>query len=388
MNMHGFMTPDPHASERDLDRRERAWAWIRQRRWFLGLVVVPTLLVAIYLFAYASDQYESEAHFLVRSSSGTVTPQVGVSAALSLVTGSPSQNEAMSVADYLTSHDAVATLAKTDNLVARFRRPGVDLLSRLWGDDPTPERLLRYYRKQVQVKYNTDTGITVIKVHSFRPQDSYDIAKRLIEIGEQRVNMLNDRSFNDAIANSRRQLAEAEAALSVSDAQMTAFRHSRNDIDPQATGQAQLGVVATLTGQLATARAQLNAMKGVISPSSPQYAALAAHVAALQNQVGAQSSRLAGSSGAIANDISGYQALQLRREFLAKRYEAAAASLEKARDQAQQQQLYLVRVVDANMPVKAMFPERWRILTTVLVALLLIYSIGWLIVAGVREHAA
>jgi capsular polysaccharide transport system permease protein len=169
---------------------------------------------------------------------------------------------------------------------------------------------------------------------------------------------------------------------------MTAFRHSRNDIDPQATGQAQLGVVATLTGQLATARAQLNAMKGVISPSSPQYAALAAHVAALQNQVGAQSSRLAGSSGAIANDISGYQALQLRREFLAKRYEAAAASLEKARDQAQQQQLYLVRVVDANMPVKAMFPERWRILTTVLVALLLIYSIGWLIVAGVREHAA
>jgi capsular polysaccharide transport system permease protein len=186
MNMHGFMTPDPQASERDLDRRERAWAWIRQRRWFLGLVVVPTLLVAIYLFAYASDQYESEAHFLVRSSSGTVTPQVGVSAALSLVTGSPSQNEAMSVADYLTSHDAVATLAKTDNLVARFRRPGVDLLSRLWGDDPTPERLLRYYRKQVQVKYNTDTGITVIKVHSFRPQDSYDIAKRLIEIGEQR----------------------------------------------------------------------------------------------------------------------------------------------------------------------------------------------------------
>jgi len=389
MNMHGFMTPADQAQERDVGFAERLWQWMKDRRWFLSIVVLPSLLVALYLFAYASDQYESEAHFLVRSATGTMAPTTGVSAALSLVTGGSSgQNEAMSVADYLTSHDAVAELRKRDRLVERFRRPGVDLLSRLHSNDPTPERLLRFYQKQVHVKYNTETGITVVKVHSFTPEDSFDIARRLIEIGEQRVNMLNARSFNDAIANSRRQLSEAENALAQSDVQMTAFRRNRGDINPQASGQAQLGLVSTLRGQLAAARAQLNAMGGMISHSSPQYQALAAHVAALQTQVDAQAGRLVGGSGAIANDISGYQALQLRREFLAKRYEAAAASLEKAREQALQQQLYLVRVVDANMPVKAMFPERWRILTTVVIALLLVYSIGWLIVAGVREHAA
>lgn len=389
MNMHGFMTPADQVEEHDIGPAERTWRWIKGRRWFLGIVVLPSLLVALYLFAYASDQYESEAHFLVRSPNATFTPSTGVSAALSLVTGGGAgQNEAMSVADYLTSHDAVDTLRKTDHLVERFHRPGVDILSRLWSADPSPERLLHYYQKQVHVKYNTETGITVVTVRSFTPQDSYDIARRLIQIGEQRVNMLNDRSFNDAIANSRRQLNEAENALAVSDAQMTAFRRNRGDIDPQASGQAQLGVVSTLTGQLAAARAQLNAMHGLISTSSPQYQALAAHVQALQAQVNAQAGRLAGGSGAIANDISGYQALQLRREFLAKRYEAAAASLEKARQDALQQQLYLVRVVEANLPVKALYPERWRILTTVVITLLLVYSIGWLIVAGVREHAA
>lgn len=389
MNMHGFMTLADTATKGDLGPAARARNWIRNRRWFMGIVVLPALLVFIYLYAYAADQYESEAHFLVRSASGTMTPTTGVTAALSLVTGGGGgQNEAMSVADYLTSHDAVDTLRRSDRLVERFRRPGVDFLSRLWSDNPTPERLLRYYQKQVKVKYNTETGITVIKVHTFRPQDSYDVARRLIEIGEQRVNMLNARSFNDAIANSRRQLAEAETALTQSDALMTAFRHSRSDIDPQASGQAQLGLVSTLRGQLATARAQLNAMGGVINHTSPQYQALAAHVVALQAQVDAQAGRLVGDRSAIANDISGYQALQLRRGFLAKRYEAAAASLEKAREQAQQQQLYLVRVVDANMPVKALFPERGRILLTVVISLLLVYSIGWLIVAGVREHAA
>jgi capsular polysaccharide transport system permease protein len=389
MNMHGFMTPADDTEVRETGPVERARAWIMERRWFLSIVVVPTLLVALYLFAYASDQYESEAHFLVRTSAGSVQPTAGVSAVIGMVTGtSGGNNEAMSVADYLVSHDAVDRLRKEDKLVERFRRPGVDILSRLMPADPTPERLLRYYEKQVSVKYHTDTGITAIKVHSFNPEDSYVIARKLIQIGEERVNMLNQRSYTDAIETARRQLANAEAALAVSDARMTAFRRSRGDIDPEASGKAQLGLVSDLTGQVAQARAQLNAMGGMISHSSPQYQALAAHVAALQAQLNAQNGRLAGSGSAIANDISGYQGLELRRGFLAKRYEAAASGLERALQQAQQQQLYLVRVVDANMPVKALYPERWRILLTVLISLLLVYSIGWLIAAGVREHAA
>jgi capsular polysaccharide transport system permease protein len=389
MNMHGFMTPADQTpiGAPTFGERLRDWAWAQ--RWFVGLVLLPSLIVALYLFVAASDQYESEAHFLVRSASGTAMPAIGASEVLSMVTGaSAGQNEAMSVADYLTSHDAVETLRRQDRLVERFHRSSVDPLSRLNSADPTPERLLRYYRRQVRVKYSTETGITTITVRSFTPQDSYDIARRLIQIGEQRVNLLNERSYNDAIATSRRQLAEAEQALSASSAQMTAFRRNRGDIDPQATGAAQLGIVSGLTGQVAQARAQLNAMGGMISPSSPQYRALAAHVQALQAQLDAQQGGLAGGGSAIANDISGYQSLELNRQFLAKRYEAAQANLQKALQQAQQQQLYLVRVVDANMPVKALYPERWRILGTVVVALLLAYSIGWLIVAGVREHAA
>jgi len=388
MNMHGFMTPADQSEERQLTPMERIRGLIWARRWLFGLVVLPTILVALYLFAYASDQYESEAHFMVHSADKPQIPSAGASA-LSMLTGVGSgQNEAMSVADYLTSHDAVAKLRREDHLVERFQRPGVDLLSRLFSSNPTPERLLRYYRRQVKVKYETDSGITTIKVHSFTPQDSYDIAQRLIEIGEQRVNELNERSYADEIAHARRTLDEAEAALTANDKAMTAFRHKSGDIDPQATGAAQLGLVSGLSSQLAAARAQLQAMSGVISPSSPQYQALARHVSAMQAQVDAQSGKLTGRSDSITNDVSEYQALMLRRDFLNKRYEVAAAGVEKAREQALQQQLYLVRVVNPNMPVKALFPERWRILATVLVSLLLVYSIGWLIVAGVREHAA
>jgi capsular polysaccharide transport system permease protein len=35
-----------------------------------------------------------------------------------------------------------------------------------------------------------------------------------------------------------------------------------------------------------------------------------------------------------------------------------------------------------------MYPQRTKIVATAFIALLLVYGIGWLITAGVREHAA
>lgn len=390
MNMHGIMRPVEGEADRfRVSTFEQVKTWIIQRRIFGLIVVLPMLVLAGYLFLFAADQYESEAHFLVRSSTSASLPSTGLSQALSMVGGpSTATGEATSVADYLTSHDVVATLRRDNRLVERFHDQDADFLSRLRKANPTPEQLLKYYRRQVDVHLNSETGITTVKVHSFRPEDSYQLVEALLRLGEQRVNMLNVRSYNDAIAFARKQLASAESELARSQGRLTQFRQARRDIDPRASGQAQIGLVTTLNAQLSQAKAQLAAMGSMIDRSSPQYRAVAARVQALERQVATQSGRLTGGNEAIAADIGGYEGLQLRQEFLAKRYEAAAASLEKARDQALRQQLYLVRVVDANMPVKSLYPQRWRILLTAVVVLLLAYSIGWLIVAGVREHAA
>ena len=390
MNMHGIMTPADTGEYRERDplaARIRQWIW--RRRVFSLIVVLPLALLSFYLFAIASDQYESEAHFLVHSQSISEAPS-GVSQVLGLVSGgsSSSQSDAMSVSDYLTSHDAVAALQQHDQLVERFNRPDIDLFSRLGKAHPTPEQLLKYYRKQVIVDHSTDTGITTLKVRSFRPEDSFEIIQRLIQLGEQRVNFLNLRSYEDAVSTAQRQLAQAESEVAVSQSRMTQYRQSRGDVNPTASAAAQIQLVATLNGQLTSSRAQLVSMGNMIDHASPQYRAIASRVQALEAQVAGQSAKLTGGNQTIAAKMGGYEDLQLRQEFLSKRYEAAAAALEKAREQAIRQQLYLVRVVEPNLPVKSTYPQRWRILTTVSIALLLAYSIGWLIVAGVREHAA
>jgi capsular polysaccharide transport system permease protein len=392
MNMHGIITPATEARHQRLTPLQGIMAWLRRKRMFLLIVILPTLLVSAYYFLIAADQYESEAHLMVRTAEATPTVGNGLGQVLSLAGGSTAaQTDAMSVADYLTSHDAVDTLDRRVGLVQRFRRPEADILSRV-KSDPTAETLLKYYRKQVSVRYNSETGITTVKVRAFRPKDSYDIISTMLQMGEQRVNMLNTRGQADALALSRRLLRDSEDQLAQVQRRLTGFRQTRGDIDPQGSGAAQIGLVTGLETQLASARAQLSAMTGLVSTSSPQYVALSRRVSALQSQVSAQSGRLAGSGGGgarnIASSLGDYEELRLRQEFAAKRYETAAAAFEKARDQVQKQQLYLVRVVAPNVPEKSLFPERYRIIATVFFGLLLTYAVGWLIVAGVREHAA
>lgn len=384
-NMHKSSARD--ATEARIGLRD----WLMARRYFLLIVIFPTLLVAAYLFFVASDQYESEAHFIVRASQDSPAVPTGLGQVLNLAGGvTESQSQALSVGDYLSSHDAVAALMDKVQLLDRFRRPGVDIFSRPFSAHPAPETLLKYYRRQVDVEYANDTGITTLRVRAFRPDDAYAIINALLDLGERRVNELNTRAYDDTLSVARKQLDEAEADVARNQTRITGFRQSNSDIDPAGSGEAQIRLVSELEATLAGARAQLASMSGTIRPESPQYVALAARVKALEAQVAIQSGKLAGSGGGktIATDLGGYEELRLRQDFAAKRYAAAAAALEQARERAMKQQLFVVRVVEPNMPQKSTYPTRWTILATVFFGLLLSYGIGWLIVAGVREHAA
>ena len=387
--MHGIIKPQPlHDSTVKTDWSAEIFGWARRNKWFLIIVMLPTLLAAAYYYLIAADQYQSEAHFIVRTGDNAPMPSSGLSQLLGMAGGaSQSRSDAISVNDYLDSQQAVLSLNKAVNLVERFRRPEADVATRLWFSEPTPEMLLKYYRKQVTVKMNADSGITSLQARAFRPQDSYVIIDQLLKMGEERVNQINRRAQADALKTARRQLGEAEDALVTVQSRMTAFRQQRGDLDPEGSGRAQIGLVTSLEGQLSGARAQLNAMRGIISPTSPQYVAIAARVRALEAQLAGQTGKMTGGGGAIAARLGNYQDLRIRQEFAAKRYEFAAANLEKARDAAMKQQLYIVRVVDPNMPVKSQFPERGKVVLTIFLSLLIAYGIGWLLVAGVREHS-
>lgn len=387
--MHGTIRPVLEPEEFELGWRDRLRGWFSEWKKPLLLIVLPTLIVAGYYYLIAADQYESEAHFSVSqggAASAALSSGFGELVGLSAV--SQSQVAADNVSDFLRSHDAVTRLATKLNLLAMFQRPEADVLSRLRSPAPTPELLLKYYRGHVRLHVDSDTGLVTMRVRTFRPADSLALAQSLLAVGEQRINAINARAYNDAVSSARIQLAEAEQEGAQIRQRMTSFRQSRGDIDPNSTGQAQLSLISDLKGQVVAAQARLQAMAGVIAQQSPQYQYQLRQLQVLRSNLAAQSQQLAGGASAIATNIGGFEDLRVRQEFAAKRYDVAAAGLAKAREEARRQQLYLIRVVEPNLPVKSLFPQRARIVLTVFLTLLIVYSIGWLIAAGVREHAA
>lgn len=364
------------------------FGWIRAHRNWCLIVLLPTLLTAAYYYLIAADQFESEAHFVVRTSDTQPAAPSGLGQALTLVGGASSERDALVVADYLKSHDAVAALQSRIGLVQRYTRPEADIVARLWPANPTPEQLARYFKGKADVDVSTETGITTVKVRSFRPRDSYDILRELLKLGEERVNTLNNRNYANAVALSRKRVQEAEANVATVQRQITNFRSAEKDFNPQVTGTTRTTMVAELQAQLAVARAQESSMAAVLAPNSPQLVATRQRVAALSRQVTSEQAKLSNGPGNVATGIGSYEGFKMRQEMAGKQLDIAYVALQRAQDDARRQQLFVVPVVDANMPVRALFPQRAKIVGTAFLALLLIYGIGWLIAAGVREHAA
>jgi len=392
------MDGTPQFLQDDLDRRygargvsgrrkSRLARAIRRYRGVFYFVLLPTLIAAVYYFGFAADQFESEAEFVIYSSHGGDMQMGGLGQMLGLGSSGTSQTtETFSVIAYMQSHDAVAALDHEMNLVKVFRAPQADLVSRLWWPDPSAERLLRYYQKMVTVNYDQETGVTKLDVHSFTRQDSYRIADALLTLGEQRVNAYNDRINAETVRVAENDVTSAQTQIQSAEDNITAFREQHRDLNPEASGTSDMTLIAQLQSQLAQSQAQLAQMQG-LSQNSPQVVAVRNRIAALNAQIAAQNFSLTGENGALAPVLAQYQDLALQLQFAQQNYTATQTALVTAREDAQKQQLFLVRVVQPNLPEMALFPRRWLIVGTIFASLLVAYGIGWLLVAGVREHA-
>src|SRR5262249_51880929 len=160
---------------------------------FLAFVVLPTLLSMVYFWLVAANQYVSEADFMVRSGQQSVVSSSGIAQLFGIGAAAQDQSDGYAIVDYLTSHDAVAAANAKLDLVSLFRRPEADWPAMLWYDRPPAETLNDYFRRQVHVTFNSDTGEAVLQVRAFRPGDAQRLAETLLALGEARANDMNQR---------------------------------------------------------------------------------------------------------------------------------------------------------------------------------------------------
>ena len=299
-----------------------------------------------------------------------------------------SQEDAMGIRDYLQSHDAVGALRARLPLVDIFRRPEADVVARLWWEAPNAERLLDYYRRMVTVEYDGTSGITTLRVHGFRAGDPQAIARELLALSEAMVNRLNDRLQQDGLRVAREEIARAEARLAGAQMAMTEFRERERAVDPTRSAALAVETVGELEGALAQARAEMGEALRFARADNPRVTQLRNRVEALNAQVQEERTRMGSAETGLSQQIGEFERLSLERELARGQLTSATASLEKARIDAQRQQLFLLRVVEPNLAEYARYPKATLTVLYLFLALSVAYGLAWLLVAGMREHAA
>jgi capsular polysaccharide transport system permease protein len=180
---------------------------------------------------------------------------------------------------------------------------------------------------------------------------------------------------------------DTEQRISEVQGKLTAYRLKQKMLDPKSASVGPLELVGQMQAQLANAKAQL-AEVSKNSPNSPQLPLIRTRIGSLEKLIGEERQKITGDTDSVAASVGDYERLDLQKLLGEKTLASAFASLESARLEAQRQQLYLETIAQPNLADYPLYPRRFASFAVVVASCHLAYGIAWLLIAGVREHAA
>jgi len=361
--------------------------WLKRNITLVLTVIVPTGIAILYYGLLASDVFISESRFLVRSpqhqNQGGLFGQILQGSGLT-----HSQDDTYSVHDYILSRDALRELDEKLGVRKIFTSTRVDPINRFPGLalDQSFEELYRYYTKHVVVEYDSSTSISTLKVRAFTAPDAARINDQLLRMGESLVNTLNDRGRRDLIRYAENEVRIATDKATAAAVALFEYRSKHAVFEPDKQAAIQLESVAKIQEELISTEAQLAQVRR-LSPNNPQITGLETRADTLRHAIGAEAAKVTSGNGSFSARAPDFERLTLETVFADKQLGVALAELETTRSEALRQQLYLERLVQPNLPDKAMEPRRIRSVFTVLLIGLIAWGVISLVVAAIREHS-
>ncbi|MFW2545277.1 sugar transporter [Primorskyibacter sp. 2E107] len=371
-------------------------ARMKRRHWGLALsfglvVVIPLLLVLLYMWLVAEDQYASTAGFTVRQEEDSGAS--AVLGGLAQLAGSSTSSDSDILYEFILSQALVQSIDDKVGLRAHY--------SSYWSSDPvfalspdaTLEELEEYWQRIVRISYDQGSGLMDVRVLAYDPDTAQQIAREIILEGQQMINALNDQAREDAMRYAEVELDEAVARLKQAREALTSFRTRTTIVDPGADLQGRMGVMNGLQQQLASALIEFDLLREQTNEDDPRITQIRRRIEAIRNRIAEE--RRAFTSDTTSNGVDGedyptliaeYEGLVVDREFAEESYRASLAAVDVARAKASRQSRYLATYVQPTRAQSSEYPQRLTISALSGVFLLLVWSICALVYYSIRDR--
>ncbi len=358
-------------------------------RSFIYVVVLPTFLFWLYACFWQSQRYVAETRLTVRSQHENKT---GTDAAsmISKFTGGgadASSQDAFIVLNYVKSRAIVADLGGRDYMEKKFARSGIDYFSRL-GKNANAEDVWKYWLSHITASVDTLAGILTVRTDAFLPKDALDVARDIVRLSEQLVNKITLRNRRDALSRAELEVTLSRHALAEAREKTLQFRNKNVIIDPGSRAASIGEQMGKLTLERIDLVNALSTFSSSLDSDAPSQRLQRTRLAAIDQQLAELKKKLAGAEGSdtVSAQIASYERLKLDEQFAEKLYSIAQTSYDRARQELEKQQLYLITVVEPTLPESATYPK--VVVNTVLLfcALLVAWAAISLIYASIEDH--
>lgn len=357
---------------------------------FVALFLLPVISSAIYFGLIAADQYISETRFAVRSGDETGMESL---ASLASVLNVGQANDGQILAEYVKSRSVIEELQKTIDLRQMFAPGTIDIVAEA-APDGTIEDFVKYWRRQVTLSVDRQSGLITLLVRTFKPEDSLMLSREILQVSEKMVNRLTRRNEENTLQEASTELEFAKNRLEKAVGDMRDARIKAGVLDVTLAATSFSDLLADLHTELASTETQISALRENNVSSAPQLVSLSARAKALRDQITIYERRIAGqpiagdSQENLAQLASALSDKEVELSIAQNEYKIAVAGFESARLKMERQRSYVMVYVQPALPEKSLYPKRWLMwIATSVVGLLV-----WAIVAGltilVRDNMA
>lgn len=346
----------------------------------------PNTLVIVYYAFIASDIYESETRFTVRSS----TPALGKDQ-IARVTGLPSAKivqDTQIVTNFIVSHEMLDVLRdRKISLSDLYGGEAIDWWARLPAN-ATAEEVKEFWERMVTVGVNASSGIVTVKVKAFSAHDAALLTSEIISASEIVVNQVNNRIWKDVIATAEANLETAKQQLQKARETVATARNREGVLNVASSSQIITTLIGTIENERLKLQQQYNSQIAVVSPNSPQMRVLQREIGSKEQQLRELNAQLAG-MGAQRNlaDVSqDLSQLELAQSLAEQQFSSSVRTLEQVRFVSKQQLLYLDSFLAPRVPDEAHYPRRLLWISLTFVVSLVVWAMATSLLYLVRNR--
>ncbi len=218
------------------------------------------------------------------------------------------------------------------------------------------------------------------------------MAQAVLASSEHLVNDLSARARSDTLRNSEKEVRRAERRLKTALARLREFRDREGIIDPQKTADATQSLAGRIRDEIVRADTELSTVKHYMRADAPSVKILEARLASLQTQLHSVESEVTDTeksrSEVLSRVMGVYEQLESERTFAEKSYQYALEALDRARMNADRQQVYIAGFVQPSLPEQSLYPKRVRSVGLTAGLSCVVWLLGALVFSIVRQHVS